>query len=84
MNVKNIGVIAILLASLMWAIEPIFAKLAYQINPDYIQTSAVRAITVTIFSLIFIIITKKEKELLIEKKKIIQFILYCNNWYNTS
>jgi drug/metabolite transporter (DMT)-like permease len=70
MNSKNIGVIAILSASLMWAIEPIFAKLAYQINSDFIQTSAVRAITVTFFALFFIIITKKEKRLIIEKRNI--------------
>jgi drug/metabolite transporter (DMT)-like permease len=70
MNRKNIGVIAILSASLMWAIEPIFAKLAYQINPDFIQTSAVRAITVTLFALLFIITTKKENELNIKKKNI--------------
>ena len=34
MNSKIKGVVSILLASLMWAIEPIFAKLAYQINDD--------------------------------------------------
>ena len=38
MNNKNMGIIAILVASIMWAIEPIFAKLAYQLNSDFIQT----------------------------------------------
>lgn len=70
MNRKSLGVYAILFASLMWAIEPIFAKLAYQQNPDFLQTSAVRAIIVTLFALIFIIITKKKSELIIKKKDI--------------
>jgi drug/metabolite transporter (DMT)-like permease len=74
MNAKSIGVITILFASLMWAIEPVFAKLAYQLNPDFIQTSAVRAITVTLFAFISIIVTKKPK--LIIKKKDISSLLY--------
>ena len=35
MNTKSIGVIAIIFASLMWAIEPVFAKLAYQLNSNH-------------------------------------------------
>jgi len=73
MNAKNIGIIAILFASLMWAFEPIFAKLAYQINPDFIQTSTIRAIIITIFSLIIILITKRK---LTVKKKDISKLLY--------
>jgi drug/metabolite transporter (DMT)-like permease len=68
MNAKNIGIIAILFASLMWAIEPIFAKLAYQLNPDFIQTSAIRAIIITIFSLSIIFITKRK--IIVNKKDI--------------
>jgi drug/metabolite transporter (DMT)-like permease len=56
-NKKN-GVIAILAASLMWALEPIFAKLAYG-NSDFLQTSAIRAISVTITAAIYVIITNK-------------------------
>jgi len=74
MNTKNIGIIAILFASLMWAIEPIFAKLAYQLNSDFIQTSAIRAITITIFVLIFILTTKKTN--LIVRKKDISSLFY--------
>jgi len=47
MNNKKIGIISILIASLMWALEPIFTKLAYQLNSDFIQTSAIRAIVIT-------------------------------------
>ena len=74
MNTKNIGIIAILFASLMWAIEPIFAKLAYQLNSDFIQTSAIRAITITIFVLIFLLTTKKPN--LIVRKKDISSLFY--------
>ena len=74
MNNKNMGVIAILVASIMWAIEPIFAKLAYQLNSDFIQTSAVRAIIITIFAFVFILITKKSN--LIVKKKDISRLFY--------
>jgi len=68
MNVKHIGVLAILFASIMWAIEPVFAKLAYQQNPDFIQTSAIRAIFVTLTALIYIGLTRNAK-LRIDKKQ---------------
>ena len=69
MNVKHVGVIVIIFASLMWSIEPIFAKLAYQQNPDFIQTSAIRALIVTITALIYLLITSNNK-LKIEKKHV--------------
>jgi drug/metabolite transporter (DMT)-like permease len=53
MNPKKTGVLAILGASSMWAVEPIFAKLAYA-NSDFLQTSAVRAIFVTAVAIIYI------------------------------
>ncbi|HOM95859.1 MAG: DMT family transporter [Candidatus Methanofastidiosa archaeon] len=67
MDKKQIGVLAIVGASIMWAIEPIFAKLAYS-NASVVQTSAFRAIFVTIVALIYALttngrnikITKKE------------------------
>ena len=58
MNVKTIGVLAILGASIMWAIEPIFAKLSY-VNSDFLQTSAVRAIFVALIALIYTFVTNK-------------------------
>lgn len=69
MNSKIKGVVSILLASLMWAIEPIFAKLAYQINDDFLQTSAVRAITITIVSILLILLLNKS-EFIVRKKDI--------------
>ena len=52
MNVKHVGVSAILLASVMWALEPIFAKLSYR-NATFLETSAIRAIFVTLTALIY-------------------------------
>lgn len=69
MNNKKIGIISILIASLMWALEPIFTKLAYQLNSDFIQTSAIRAIVITIFSLMYLIITNKS-DIMIKKRDI--------------
>ena len=68
MNSKHIGVTIILFASVMWAIEPIFAKLSYQ-NSDFIQTSAIRAIFAALTALIYVGITNKAN-LRIDKKQI--------------
>ncbi len=43
MDAKKIGVASILGASLMWVLEPIFAKLAY-VNSDFIHTYTIRVI----------------------------------------
>jgi len=58
MSAKHIGVLAVLFASVMWAIEPIFAKLSYQ-NSDFLKTSAIRAIFVTLTAIIYAAITNK-------------------------
>ena len=58
MNQKTIGVLSILVASIMWAIEPILAKLSYS-NSDFLHTSAIRAFFVVIVALIYIFITSK-------------------------
>ena len=58
MSPKKIGVIAVLIASLMWAIEPVLAKLSYQ-QTNFIHTSAIRAIVVTSIALLYVILSKK-------------------------
>jgi len=58
MNVKTIGIFATLGASIAWAFEPIFAKLSYA-NADFLKTSTVRAIFVTLIALIYTFITNK-------------------------
>ncbi|MFH1716778.1 MAG: DMT family transporter [Planctomycetota bacterium] len=55
MNQKKTGVLAILGASSMWAVEPILAKLAYA-NSDFLQTSAVRAIFVTLVAILYVLL----------------------------
>jgi len=56
MDSKKTGILAILGASLMWAVEPVFAKLAYA-SSDYLQTSAVRAIVVALTALLYVFFT---------------------------
>jgi len=58
MNAKTIGVLAILGASIMWAIEPIFGKLSYS-NSDFLHTSAIRAFFVVIIAMAYVFITNK-------------------------
>lgn len=58
MNKKNIGVITILLASIIWAIEPICAKLSYE-NSDFLHTSAIRAIVAALIAFIYILSRRK-------------------------
>jgi drug/metabolite transporter (DMT)-like permease len=57
-NKKNIGVITILLASIIWAIEPICAKLSYE-NSDFLHTSAIRAIVAALIASIYILSRRK-------------------------
>lgn len=59
MDIKKTGVLAILGASLMWAIEPVCAKLAYA-NSDFLQTSAIRAIVVALTALLYVLFTSKK------------------------
>jgi drug/metabolite transporter (DMT)-like permease len=57
-NTKRFGVITILFASIMWAIEPVFVKLSYQ-NSDFLHTSAIRAIFAVLTACVYILITRK-------------------------
>ena len=68
-NNKTIGVIAILLASIMWAIEPIFLKLSYQ-NSDFIQTNTIRAIFALLVAFVYILLRRKTKDLKLSRKDI--------------
>ena len=58
MDVKRIGVLAILGSSMMWALEPICAKFAYR-DSDFLQTSTVRAIVIAFVSLLYVALTNK-------------------------
>lgn len=58
MSIKQSGVLAVIFAGIMWAIEPIFAKLSYE-NSDFLQTSAIRAVFVALTALVYAVITNK-------------------------
>jgi drug/metabolite transporter (DMT)-like permease len=57
-NTKHFGVLTILLASIMWAVEPVLVKLSYQ-NSDFLHTSAIRAIFAVLTAAVYILITRK-------------------------
>jgi drug/metabolite transporter (DMT)-like permease len=59
MDSKRIGMLAVIAASIMWALEPIFGKLAYAAGSDFLQTSAVRAFVVATVAAIYVILMKK-------------------------
>ncbi len=58
MGTKTKGVLAIFGASFMWALEPIFAKLAYR-GSDFLQTSAILAISVAAIAFVYVLVTNK-------------------------
>ena len=57
MRRKQIGILCILSASIMWAVEPVLAKLSYQ-NSDFLHTSGIRAIFVALIALIYALASK--------------------------
>ncbi|MBN2598897.1 MAG: DMT family transporter [Candidatus Thermoplasmatota archaeon] len=58
MNTKQLGVATILLASIMWAIEPILAKLSYETS-DFLHTSAIRAMVAGLIAFLYIVLSRK-------------------------
>jgi len=66
MRQKTIGIIAVLFAALMWAVEPVITKLAYR-GSGFIQTSMIRAFIITLFTFLLLIIARKP--LIIKDKK---------------
>ena len=58
MNARSIGILSVLLASLLWALEPVLAKLSYQ-NSDFEHTLVVRAILVTLTALVYVVMTNR-------------------------
>lgn len=57
MDRKKIGVLVVLGASLMWALEPIFAKLAYA-SADFMQTQLIRVSVIALLAAFYGIATK--------------------------
>jgi len=58
MDIKKTGVLAILAASVMWAVEPIFTKLAAR-STDFLQIATTRSIVVTIIALSYVLVTNR-------------------------
>jgi drug/metabolite transporter (DMT)-like permease len=70
---KHIGIIAILCASIMWALEPIILKLSYE-SSDFIQTTTIRAIGALLVAFVYIILKRKPKDLKVSKKDVAPLI----------
>ena len=68
MHRKHVGVAAVLGASIMWAIEPVVAKLSFT-NANFLQTSTVRALVVVLCALAYIGL-KSRRNLRITSKQI--------------
>lgn len=58
MTTKTIGILAVLGAALVWAIEPVLSKLSFY-NATFIQTVAIRGVIITFLALIYTLITNK-------------------------
>ncbi|MFH1587173.1 MAG: DMT family transporter [Candidatus Diapherotrites archaeon] len=72
MNVKTIGVLVVLGAALMWALEPILAKLAY-VSADFMQTQLIRVAIIALLAALYGIATKGKFK---PTKKQIKAIVY--------
>ena len=73
MDAKRTGIITMLLASLMWALEPALAKLSY-LSGDFIQTSAFRAFGVAAFAFCFAILKRENLRIKIRHLSILIYI----------
>jgi len=70
---KTIGIIAIIFASTMWAIEPILLKLSNE-NSDFVQTNTIRAIFALLVAFSYLMIKRKTNYLKLSKKDIAPMI----------
>jgi len=57
-NQKTFGILAILGASFIWALEPILVKMSYY-NSDFLHTSAIRSLLVAIIALVYVFVANK-------------------------
>jgi drug/metabolite transporter (DMT)-like permease len=75
MTKKTIGVFVVLGASVMWAIEPIFAKLSYQ-TTDFLNTFATRSIFSLITIAVYLLLNNRKR--LIVAKEYLPKLLYVS------
>jgi len=69
---KTIGVTVVLGASIMWAIEPIMAKLSYQ-TTDFLNTFATRSVFSLVTITVYLLLVKR-KTISVEKKHLPKLI----------
>jgi drug/metabolite transporter (DMT)-like permease len=72
---KVLGTIAVLGASIMWAIEPVFAKLSYQ-TTDFLNTFAMRTIFAFIIITVYVLVFKTNH--IIVKRRFIPKLIYIS------
>lgn len=72
---KTLGVLAVLVASIMWAIEPILAKLSYR-SGNFLNTFATRTIFCLIIISIYVFFTNKKN--FIVKKEYLPKLIYVS------
>ena len=58
MNQKTVGIILILLTAIMWALDPVVAKLSY-VNSDYLHLMSIRVSVVSLIAFFYVLITNK-------------------------
>ncbi len=75
MDKKNLGVLVVLCASVLWAIEAIFVKLAYQ-KTDFLNIFAVRIIFSLLIIAIYVFLTAKK--IFFVKRKYLPKLIYVS------
>ncbi|MDD3492455.1 MAG: DMT family transporter [Candidatus Thermoplasmatota archaeon] len=69
MQQKRLGVAAVLGASIMWAMEPVVAKLSFA-TADFVQTSTIRALVVLLLALAYLLLTGGRKDWRVQRREI--------------
>ena len=72
---KTLGIISVLGASIMWAIEPILAKLSYQ-STDFINTFAMRTVFALMIITVYVLIFKTKY--IIVKRRFLPKLIYLS------
>jgi drug/metabolite transporter (DMT)-like permease len=75
MNTKTAGVLAVLGASIMWAVEPVLAKLAYRTN-DIVSIFAARTLFCLAVVALYILLTDRRR--FIVRKKHLPALVYIS------
>ncbi|MCD6101107.1 MAG: DMT family transporter [Candidatus Marinimicrobia bacterium] len=66
MSQRTVGIICVVTAAMLWAIEPVVARYAYRTS-NYFETITVRSIVSTFLAFTYLIMTRNLKNLRVEK-----------------